>query len=153
MFLTNKIWDTFYSPYGWATNLSRCAACGDCVSLTQHRLRLVTITHMWWKQKSLYINCTVSFFHKIDSDIWASFGLKTENSEVLLKYPTFKGCFTQLYRYECRHNWVPHRSSPSVSTFFPISGFSYFIIRFLNHIFFVINFSYFVIRFYYRAIK
>ena len=38
-------------------------------------------------------------------------------------------------------------SSPSVSTNFPISEFSYFVIRFLNHIFFVINFSYFVIRF------
>ena len=38
-------------------------------------------------------------------------------------------------------------SSPSVSTFFPISEFSYFVIRFFNHIFFVIDFSYFVIRF------
>ena len=37
--------------------------------------------------------------------------------------------------------------------FFPISEFSYFVIRFFNHIFFVINFSCFVIRFYYRAIK
>ena len=44
-------------------------------------------------------------------------------------------------------------SSPSVSTFFPISEFSYFIIRFLDHVFFAINFSYFVIRFYYRVIK
>ena len=44
-------------------------------------------------------------------------------------------------------------SSLSVSTFFPISEFSYFVTRFLNHIFFVINFSYFVIRFYHRAIK
>ena len=39
------------------------------------------------------------------------------------------------------------RSSPSVSIFFPISEFSYFVIRYLNHIFFVINFSYFIIRF------
>ena len=38
------------------------------------------------------------------------------------------------------------RSSPSVSSFFPISEFSYYVIRFLNQIFFVINFSYFVIR-------
>ena len=34
-----------------------------------------------------------------------------------------------------------------------IGKFSYFVIRFLNHIFFVINFSYFVIWFYYKAIK
>ena len=45
------------------------------------------------------------------------------------------------------------RSSLSVSTNFPISEFFYFVIRFINHIFFVITFSYFVIRFYYRAIK
>ena len=38
-------------------------------------------------------------------------------------------------------------------TFFPISEFSYFVIRFLNHVFFVINFSYFIIRFQYRALK
>ena len=44
-------------------------------------------------------------------------------------------------------------SSPSVSTFFPISEFSFFVIRFLNHILFFINFSYFMFRFYYRAIK
>ena len=44
-------------------------------------------------------------------------------------------------------------SSPSVSTFFPISGFSSFVIRFLNHTFSVVNFTYFIIRFYYRAIK
>ena len=44
-------------------------------------------------------------------------------------------------------------SNPSVSTFFPISEFSYFVIRFLNQIFFAINFSYFIIRFYYRAIN
>ena len=49
----------------------------------------------------------------------------------------------------CQESW----SSPSVLTFFPISEFSYFVIRFLNHISFVINFSYFIIRFYYRAIK
>ena len=36
---------------------------------------------------------------------------------------------------------------------FPISGFSYFVIRFRSHIFFVPNFSYLIIRFYYRAIK
>ena len=36
--------------------------------------------------------------------------------------------------------------------FFPISEFSYFIIRFLHHIIFVINSSYFVIRFYFRVI-
>ena len=40
-----------------------------------------------------------------------------------------------------------YRSSSSVSTFFPISEFSYFIVKFFNHIFFVINFSYFVTRF------
>ena len=57
----------------------------------------MTITHMWWKQKSFYINCTLSFFHKTDSDIWASFGLKTESSKVLLKYPTFKGLFLHNY--------------------------------------------------------
>ena len=31
-------------------------------------------------------------------------------------------------------------SSPSVSTFFPISKFSYFVIRFLNHIFLSLTF-------------
>ena len=40
-----------------------------------------------------------------------------------------------------------HWSSPSVNIFLPISDFSYFVIRFLNRIFFVINFSYFIIRF------
>ena len=35
----------------------------------------------------------------------------------------------------------------SNATFFPKGYFSYFVIRFLNQIFFVINFSYIVIRF------
>ena len=48
---------------------------------------------------------------------------------------------------KCQYGGRGVGSSPSVSTFFPISEFPYFIIRFLNYIFFVINFSYFVIRF------
>ena len=39
------------------------------------------------------------------------------------------------------------RPSPSGTFHTLIGKFSYFVIRFLNHIFFVINFSYFVIRF------
>ena len=40
-----------------------------------------------------------------------------------------------------------HRQSPPGTFHILIRKFSYFVIRFLNLIFFVINFSYFVIRF------
>ena len=42
--------------------------------------------------------------------------------------------------------WNIVGSSPSVSTFFPISEFSYFIIRFLNHIFLSLKILYSIWR-------
>ena len=40
-----------------------------------------------------------------------------------------------------------HWPSPPGTFHFLIGKFSFYVIRFLNHIFFVINFSYFIIRF------
>ena len=102
-----------------------------------------------------------------DSEGYFQFGLKILNQTIALNFSTWirklrysiflgvgpnRNYFLRL-SISCNNFAGTHRSSPSVSTFFPLSEFSYFVIRFLYHIVFVINFSYFVIKFYYRAIK
>ena len=66
-------------------------------------------------------------------------GIKTSfpAASAILKLKTVQDFFAKVGYTE----W----SSPSAITIFPISELSYFIIRFLNYLFFVINFSYFVI--------
>ena len=77
-------------------------------------------------------------FHTILMSHWRSRATKGAEFWISCKRPAFLSNFSHLQLIQNSAPSVarwPQWSSPSVSTFFPISEFSYFLMRFFNHIF------------------